>query len=215
MTNTDIGTGAAALVCTTTFTPCCTSGNPETQWYFPNGSQVPNNLNLPYQRTRGRFPGRVILSRNSESSITGLFHCDIPDADNITQSLYVGIYDNSTGESCTLSEWLVIRKEIFSTSDKDSVSSVIGYYFPQLESIHSNLTTLVVWYTVCQMDFTWAYLCGMYRNVLAAVGVSFFAQATEASIFSSSKCCSLEVTIRRVSPEPVESEISLMSYYTT
>jgi len=97
VTNTDIGTGAAALVCTTTYTPCCSSANNETQWYSPNGSQVPNNPNLPYQRTRGRDPGRVILSCNSESTTTGIFHCDLPDASGATQSLYVGIYDSGTG----------------------------------------------------------------------------------------------------------------------
>ena len=103
VTNTDIGTSSAALLCTTTYTPCCTSGNPETQWFFPNGSQVPNNPSLPYQRNRGRYPGRVILIRNSESTTTGIFHCDILDASGVTQSLYVGIYDSGTGESCTLS----------------------------------------------------------------------------------------------------------------
>jgi len=103
VTMTDIGTGAAALVCTTTYTLCCSSGNRETQWYFPNGSQIPNNPALPYRRTRGRNPGRVILNRNSESTTTGIFHCDIPDANNVTQSLYVGIYTSTTGESCTVS----------------------------------------------------------------------------------------------------------------
>ena len=105
---TDIGNGSAALLCTTTYTPCCSSSNPETQWYFPNGTQVPSNPALPYQRLRGSSPGRVILNRNYEATTTGIFHCDIPDARGRTQSLYVGIYDNSTGESCTLSEWLVI-----------------------------------------------------------------------------------------------------------
>ena len=124
VTMTDIGTGAAALLCTTTYTPCCTSFyNPETQWYFPNGSQVPNDPSLPYQRTRGRNPGRVILSRNSNSTITGLFHCDIPDVNGVIQRFYVGIYDDSTGESCILSEWLVICKEASSTPDKDSTFS--------------------------------------------------------------------------------------------
>ena len=107
VTNTDIGTGAAALVCTTTYTPCCTSANHETQWYFPNGSQVPNNQRLPYQRTRGFFPGTVNLNRNFESNTTGIFHCDIPDASGTIQSLYVGIYDNSTGESCIHTAWVV------------------------------------------------------------------------------------------------------------
>ena len=106
VTMTDIGTGTAALVCTTTYTPCCTSANQETQWYFPNGSQVPNNSSLPYQRTRGQSPGRVNLNRNSESTITGIFHCDIFDAYGTIRSLYVGIYNATTGESCTLSGYL-------------------------------------------------------------------------------------------------------------
>ena len=123
VTMTDIGTGAAALVCKTYYIPCCDSGNPETQWYFPDGSLVPNDPALPYQRTRGKYPGRVILSRNSNSTITGIFHCDIPDVNGVIQSLYVGIYDDSTGESCILSEWLVICKEASSTQDKDSTFS--------------------------------------------------------------------------------------------
>ena len=110
VTNTEIGTGAAGLVCTTTYPPCCTSENPETQWYFPNGSQVPNNPALPYQRRRGTNPGRVILYRNSESTIMGIFHCDVPDASNTLQSLYVGIYTTTTGESCY---WYYKKTDIF------------------------------------------------------------------------------------------------------
>ena len=58
----------------------------------------PNNPSLPYQRTRGTDPGRVILNRNSESTLTGIFRCDIPDASGVLQSLYVGIYTSTTGE---------------------------------------------------------------------------------------------------------------------
>ena len=114
VTNTDIGTGSAALICTTTLPGCCFSGHQETQWYFPNGSQVPNNPSLPYRRSRGQNPGRVILSRNSESTITGIFHCTIPDASGVTQSFFVGIYTATTGESCTLSEynWLSARTDL-------------------------------------------------------------------------------------------------------
>ena len=37
VTITDIGTGSAALLCTTTFIPCCFSGPPPgTNWYFLN-----------------------------------------------------------------------------------------------------------------------------------------------------------------------------------
>ena len=135
MTTTEIGTGAATLNCTTTYyyyynngyRQCCTSANPETQWYFPNGSQVPNNPSLPYQRIRRQDPGRVILIRNSESTTTGIFRCDILDASGVTQSLYVGIYTSTTGEFCTLREWLGNCKEISSTPDMDSTFQVFVY----------------------------------------------------------------------------------------
>ena len=123
---TDIGSGAAALVCTTTYTPCCFSGNREAQWYFPNGSQVPNNPSLPYQRTRGTNPGRVFLHRNSEDTTTGIFRCDIPVASDATQSLYVRIY--TPGESCTLGEWLVIGKEVSSSVDTMPIRAISKYY---------------------------------------------------------------------------------------
>jgi len=127
VTMRDIGNDSEALVCSTSYTPCCTSANNETQWYFPNGSQVLNNPALPYQRNRRRFPGRVLLNRNSESTIMGIFHCDVPDANDTLQSLYVGIYTSTTGESCTRSECLVICKEISSTPDKESIFQVFVY----------------------------------------------------------------------------------------
>ena len=116
VTRRDIGTGSAALLCTTTRPGCCSSANQETQWYFPNGSQVQNNRNLPYYRIRNNpdFRGvtdplrSVQLHRNPEGTTTGIFHCVILDANGTIQNLYVGIYD---GESCTLSEysWLFAR----------------------------------------------------------------------------------------------------------
>ena len=145
VTNTDIGTGAAALVCTTTYTPCCSSANQETQWYIPNGSHIYGTLNLPYQRNRGRFPGRVILSRNSENNTAGIFHCDILDASGVTQSLYVGIYTGATGESSTLSEMLVICKEISSIPDKDSIFQV----FQNRVCLHE---LHYVWHTYMKAD---------------------------------------------------------------
>ena len=172
---TDIETGAAALLCTTTYTPCCYSTNPETQWYFPNGSQVPNNPALPYQRTRrarGWLPGRVILSRNFESTTTGIFHCDIPVASGATESLYVGIYDSGTGESGILSEWLVIGKEASSTPDKDSTLQVFVLY-PQLHTIFVKHTTLVVWYTMCQKE-AYVIMCSIHKRKFNLVGSNAF-----------------------------------------
>ena len=107
---TDIGTGSAALMCTTTYKPCCFSGpSPGTHWYFPNGSRVGRFDTLPYYRNRtdngvpsNAPPGIVLLHRNSGATTTGVFRCDIPDASGTFQSLYVGIYTATTGESCTL-----------------------------------------------------------------------------------------------------------------
>ena len=110
VTITDIGTGSAALLCTTTKPGCCSSGNPETQWYFPNGSAVLNQPSAEYYRTRSSpgyrertLPGSVLLHRNPGGTSSGIFHCDIVDASGL-QAIFVGIYDSNTGESCTLSE---------------------------------------------------------------------------------------------------------------
>ena len=107
VTITDIGTGSAALRCTTTYYPCCFSGPPPgTHWYFPNGSQVDRFNTLPYYRSRtdGWWspPGSVLLHRNPEATTTGIFRCEILDATGAFQSIYVGIYTATTGESCTL-----------------------------------------------------------------------------------------------------------------
>ena len=106
----DIGTGSAALLCTTTYLPCCFFRPlPGNYWYFPNGSRVENTNTLPYYRTRidgnplyTSDPGTVLLHRNPEGTTTGVFRCEIRDATGAFQSLYVGIYTASTGESCTL-----------------------------------------------------------------------------------------------------------------
>ena len=109
VTRTDIGTGSAALLCTTTYSSCCTTfQNPDTQWYFPNGSPVVNNGDLPYYRTKSTNPGTVLLHRNPEGTTTGIFRCDILDGSGVLQSLYVVIYD---GESCALYAWFHL--EIF------------------------------------------------------------------------------------------------------
>ena len=107
VTITDIGTDSAALHCTTTYLPCCFSGPPPgTHWYFPNGSQVERFSTLPYYRSRIDAqlspPGAVLLHRNPGATTTGVFHCEIRDATGIFQSIYVGIYTATTGESCTL-----------------------------------------------------------------------------------------------------------------
>jgi len=115
VTITDIGTDGAALLCTTTYSSCCDSTNPETQWYFPNRTEVLNSDqsgipigDLPFYRTRNT-PAFVVgfrdpipsvrLNRQPEGTTTGIFHCTIPDGNGVLQSMFVGVYDNNTGES--------------------------------------------------------------------------------------------------------------------
>ena len=110
----DIGTDGAALICTTTFGLCCFS-NDGSDWYFPNGSAVPRPATQPYYRTR-TFDGSstVDLHRNPEATTTGVFNCTIPDASGVLQSIYVGVYTATTGESCTLeSNMLVVISNLY------------------------------------------------------------------------------------------------------
>ena len=127
VTRTNIGTDSAALLCTTTYSPCCSSANPETQWFFPNGSQVQNNDGLPYYRNRNTNPRSVLLHRNPQGTTTGIFRCDILDASRVLQRMFVGIYDSGTGESCTLSEWSVVCKEISCIQDLQPTTGVCSH----------------------------------------------------------------------------------------
>ena len=108
VTITDIGTGSAALLCTTTYRHCCFSGPPPgTHWYFPNRTRVERLNTLPYYRSRidGNIwsePGTVLLHRYPEGNTTGVFRCEILNEFGNFQSLYVGIYTTTTGESCVL-----------------------------------------------------------------------------------------------------------------
>jgi len=99
----EIGTGSAALNCTTTLPWCCySSSGGGNGWFFPNGSEVTNNASLSYYRTRATNPGALLLNHNPEGTKTGIFRCDIPVASDATQSLYVGIYTSTTGENLAL-----------------------------------------------------------------------------------------------------------------
>ena len=115
---TDIGTGSAALICTTTHPDCCLSTD-GSQWYFPDGSAVQNVRLIgdatTYYRSRTIFffdgSATVRLNRNPEATTTGVFHCDILDGSGDLQSLYVGIY-NATGESSTLKSNKFVQQEL-------------------------------------------------------------------------------------------------------
>ena len=99
-----------ALLCVTDLVKCCRIqriGN----WYFPNGSAVRDiNLDRIYSkqlvtfrsirgqnefRSGHQFYGSVRLFRRYSTSIRGLFRCELPDANNVTQTLYANIGENN------------------------------------------------------------------------------------------------------------------------
>ena len=113
VTITDIGTGSAALLCTTTNPACCLSTD-GSQWYFPNGSIVQRHGTTYYRRRTFSNVGigTVRLHRNSGATTTGVFHCEIPDDSGDLQSIYMGIYNAITGESCRFRRTSLYRNSL-------------------------------------------------------------------------------------------------------
>ena len=92
MLRTDIGEGAAALLCTTNSTTCCTisTGMRIGAFYFPNGAYVPIPAGrLPYYSIRGT--SMISLHRRYTTAQTGKFRCEIPDASGILVNLFINI----------------------------------------------------------------------------------------------------------------------------
>ena len=85
-------------MCVTDLEDCC-----ETQafgdWYYPDGTRVTGQGSPTFQSNRGQnevingqqFYGSVRLWRRYTPDERGLFHCELPDASNVVQTLYVNI----------------------------------------------------------------------------------------------------------------------------
>ena len=94
----DIGEGGDGLLCVTDLTACCrppytssSTGN----WYFPNGTRVPSSgAQWDLHRTRGQM---VVLLHRRRSGVNGIHNCVLPDATNVTQTIYIGVYTSDTG----------------------------------------------------------------------------------------------------------------------
>ena len=76
------------------------------QWYFPNGTAVPNPIalsqetgmtvlpaDLAFYRTRD---DRVVLLHRNSGGVNGMYRCEVPDASGVTQNLYIGIFDTKS-----------------------------------------------------------------------------------------------------------------------
>ena len=99
----DIGEGVNALLCVTDLTACCRPPYTDSirqyavgNWFFPNGTRAPSSgLQWNFHRTRGHM--KIALHRR-EGGEEGIYHCLMPDAMNVTQTIYIGFYTASTGE---------------------------------------------------------------------------------------------------------------------
>ena len=104
MTLDNIGEGDNALLCLTNLTACCrppytneNAGNRSAlgNWFFPNGTRVPSSgVGWDIHRTRGNM--RVALQRR-RGGANGVYHCVIPDAMNVIQTIYIGVYSVNNG----------------------------------------------------------------------------------------------------------------------
>ena len=105
VTLNNIGKSDDALLCLTDLTTCCrppyTSGTGQDvtgNWLFPNGTRVSSSgIQWDFYRTRGHM--RVYL-RRKRGGEEGIYSCVIPDAMNVAQTIYIGLYsaNNGTGE---------------------------------------------------------------------------------------------------------------------
>lgn len=89
----DIGEGDNALLCHTNKTACCGEvPNRAGEWYFPDGTQVRVEGASPDGFYRDRGAQVVRLNRRYGLFIAeGVFWCEIPDANNNWQAVFINI----------------------------------------------------------------------------------------------------------------------------
>ena len=83
----DIGEGGLGLYC---IAVCYGSGI--RNWFFPNGTRVPSEV------VGWDFYHMYSSIYRRRGGVNGIYHCVIPDAMNVTQTIYIGVYTASTGE---------------------------------------------------------------------------------------------------------------------
>ena len=99
----------------TNVTDCCRSvdtgesgiGN----WFFPNGTQVPSpRRTWDFYRTRGQS---VVRLQRRRGGTEGIYLCEIPDANNVIQTIYIGVYSEGNGKpSLTKLVWPLCKYEL-------------------------------------------------------------------------------------------------------
>ena len=118
VTITDIGVGDNALFCLSESSSCCRSdGMASGEWFLPGASSPINGSGELFSTanfSRSRRSSAVLLNRRNDTiRPEGLYRCDVIDAGNITQSLYIGIVRSnyylfvSTGSLIILFQMLI------------------------------------------------------------------------------------------------------------
>ena len=99
----DIGENGHALRCMTDKPACCrppyTNGTGQQalgNWFFPNETRVSSAGNQwDFHRNRGHM---VVNLNRRRGGGDGVYRCVVPDAMNVTQTIYIGVYTAGTGE---------------------------------------------------------------------------------------------------------------------
>ena len=94
----DIGENDTALLCMTNLTDCCVSPD-KGRWRFPNGTIVYNVSFGDFYQTRGEMVVHLNRRRGGDE---GIYRCETPVSMNVTQTIYIGVYSTSSGESALL-----------------------------------------------------------------------------------------------------------------
>ena len=92
----DIGEERDALFCITNQIACCKPGENGTalgNWFFSNGTRVLSDGD--FYRDRGQMVIRLNRRGGGED---GIYRCEIPDAMNVIQTIYIGVYTASSGK---------------------------------------------------------------------------------------------------------------------
>ena len=87
------------LLCETNLSACCKppyTGTAIGSWFFPDGTRVPSeDKEWDFYRGRGQMVVQLYRRRGGED---GIYRCEIPDAMNLAQTIYIGVYSTNTGE---------------------------------------------------------------------------------------------------------------------
>ena len=105
MTLEDIGEWDGALLCVTDQPVCCRrpyTGSALGNWFFPNETRLLNfyanyttGTQWDFFRSRGQM---IVHMHRRRGGVNGIYRCVIPDAMNVTQTIYIGVYTANNGE---------------------------------------------------------------------------------------------------------------------